>query len=135
MLLDKVSSTLDVDGYRALQVKLIAAWPVGGGDSMAFLARAVKLGDGITLRLGQGFSIAGVRFHKGRVGEKEEWDVRVEPLLANPDRLWVEVSLTDTTGFTTGSNAAEALNKVEGFLRNQVQNAVLAMAGNKGGAS
>ncbi|MDQ2914531.1 MAG: hypothetical protein M3T56_14930 [Chloroflexota bacterium] len=128
MLLDKVQSVLDVEGYRAVALKLVAFWPVGTGDAMSFLSNAVSIGENVTLRLGNGFDVAGLRFHRGKKGEAEEWNVKVEPLLAEPDKLWIEIDTQYLRPVQSGAEVSSKLESVERFLRNEVQDAVLAMA-------
>lgn len=135
MLLDGVRSHLDVEGYRALLAKLVAFWPIGGEDAVNFVARAVRMSQGLTLRLGSDFYVAGVRFHKGQRGEQEELDVRVEPLLAQRDHLWLEVTLNRSKPLAAGSELLTELDRLDRFMRQQVRDTVLAMAGDKGGGT
>lgn len=131
VLVDKVQTVLEVDGYRGLILKLTAAWPVGTGDAHDFVSKAVNIGENITLRLGAGFEVAGVRFHRGKKGDSDEWNVRVEPLLAEPDKLFIEIQFQSTRFFNVGTEVSSRLEELERFLRTEVQDTVLAMAGDR----
>ena len=132
-LFDRVQSVLGVEGYRSMQLKLVAIWPLHGVDAMQFVKNAVKVKETASLSLGVDFDVAGVRFHKGKLGQQEEWNLKIEPLLQQPDKLWIELDLINTKAFRDGNAIAERFDAMERFLRTQVKDAVFALAGNRKG--
>jgi hypothetical protein len=134
-LLDQVCDVLGVDGYRGLDLKLLALWPVQGTDAITFMSKSVKVAPTVESTLGHGFDVAGIRFHKGKVGEGEEWIVKIEPFLQQPDHLWVEIQTIYTLPFKQGKEVVSRYEKIERFLRTEVQDAIYALAGDKKGGS
>lgn len=139
LAIDQVREKLPITEFGGLRVKLIAHWPVPGGNAVGFMAHALRLSDTALASLGSEFVVAGVRFNRveGRASAPpyQEWDVRVEPLLRQRDRLWVEVEARFVRPLAGGREIAQAVKEVEQFARTRVVDAVLAMYGNQQGGT
>jgi len=136
ILMKKVESNLDVRGFQALHLRLVAFWPVPEGDAYAFVSKATRLPPVVTATLGPGFSVAGIRFHRNEKSgnQTDEWDVRVEPVLRQKDQLWIELQQIVTRTTPHGGEISQLLEHADKYLRHEATDAVLAMAGNRRGS-